>query len=187
MVNDVSRAYFYAESLKPTFVDICEEDHEEGDEFRCGELLVSMYGTRPAAGNWQRCYTELLKKHGFNTAASSTCIFHHPERDVVVFVHGDGFVSTADGDDLLWFKGVLEQKFELKSTIVGHQTEDEKSVKVLNRVITAVDHGFIYEPDIRHAELVIKKLGLENADKVSSPWSDTQNSEDAQESWTITT
>jgi len=26
MVNDVSRAYFYAEGLKPTFVEICEED-----------------------------------------------------------------------------------------------------------------------------------------------------------------
>ena len=57
---------------------------------------------------------------------------------MLVFVHGDNFVSTADGDDLLWFKGVLEQKFELKSKIVGHQAEDEKSVKVLNRVITAV-------------------------------------------------
>ena len=40
MVNDVSRAYFYAESLKPTFVQICEEDFEEGDDDRCGELLV---------------------------------------------------------------------------------------------------------------------------------------------------
>ena len=26
MVNDVSRAYFYAESMKPTFVQICDED-----------------------------------------------------------------------------------------------------------------------------------------------------------------
>ena len=74
MVNDVSRVYFYTESLKPTFVQICDEDVEEGDEDRCGELLVSMYGTRPAAGNWQRCYTELLKKNGFKAATSSTCI-----------------------------------------------------------------------------------------------------------------
>ena len=51
MVNDVARAYFNAPNLVPTFVDICEEDREPGDEGMCGELLVSMYGTRPAANN----------------------------------------------------------------------------------------------------------------------------------------
>eukprot|EP00973_Karenia_brevis_P030775 4244518-Karenia_brevis.AAC.1 len=38
MINDVSRAYFYAKSEKPTFVEICQEDFEPGDEERCGEL-----------------------------------------------------------------------------------------------------------------------------------------------------
>ena len=32
VVNDVSRAYFYAPSLNPTFVQICAEDFEPGDE-----------------------------------------------------------------------------------------------------------------------------------------------------------
>ena len=95
MINDVSRAYFYAPSMQPTFVDICEEDFQPGDEGMCGELLVSMYGTRPAAGNWQRCYTELLS-HGFVGAASCTCIVHRLVRDVMVFVHGDDIVSTGE-------------------------------------------------------------------------------------------
>ncbi len=60
MVNDVARAYFNAPSLRPKFVEICEEDREPVDENLCGELLVSMYGTRPAASNWQKCYTELF-------------------------------------------------------------------------------------------------------------------------------
>ena len=181
MVNDVSRAYFYAESLKPTFVQICDEDFEEGDEQRCGELLVSMYGTRPAAGNWQRCYTEVLKQNEFNTAASSTCIFHHPGRDILVFVHGDDFVSTASGEDLVWLKGVLASKFDIKSKIVGHEENDDKSVKILNRIVTAIDEGFTYEPDIRHAELVVKELGLENAKAVSSPWCEAQFEENAKD------
>ena len=54
MINDVSRAYFYANSDRPTFVEICEEDWEPGDEAMCGELNVSMYGTRRAAQNWQK-------------------------------------------------------------------------------------------------------------------------------------
>ena len=107
MVSDVSRAYFYAPSLKPTFVEICPEDFEPGDEHRCGELNVSVYGTRPAAGNWQRIYTQKLLESGFLKASSSSCIFFHPARHVLVFVHGDDFVSVGDGDDLQWFSQVL--------------------------------------------------------------------------------
>ena len=65
MINDVARAYFNAPSLSPTFVDICEEDFEEGDEGMCGELKVSMYGAGPAASNWKKCYTKLLVDNGF--------------------------------------------------------------------------------------------------------------------------
>ena len=36
MINDVARAYFNAPSLSPTFVDICDEDFEKGDEGMCG-------------------------------------------------------------------------------------------------------------------------------------------------------
>eukprot|EP00973_Karenia_brevis_P064695 8986637-Karenia_brevis.AAC.1 len=60
MVNDVSRAYFYAKSQQPTFVELCDEDRAPGDEGMCGELMVSMYGTRTAALNWQHCVTEVL-------------------------------------------------------------------------------------------------------------------------------
>eukprot|EP00973_Karenia_brevis_P040701 5632040-Karenia_brevis.AAC.1 len=73
MVNDVSRAYFYARSESPTFVRICDEDWEEGDEHRCGELQVSMYGIRQAAQNWQNKVSEVLGKHGFQQAKSSPC------------------------------------------------------------------------------------------------------------------
>jgi hypothetical protein len=132
MVNDVSRAYFYAPSLNPTFVEICEEDFEPGDEQRCGELAVSMYGTRPAAMNWQKCYTDLLIANGFTAAISCACMFYHYQKDISVFVHGDDFVSAGSDTNLKWFKKVLEGKFEITSNIVGHGSEDSKNVKILN-------------------------------------------------------
>ena len=49
MYADVSRAYFYARAVRPVYVKIPPEDTEEGDEARCGKLLMSMYGTRKAA------------------------------------------------------------------------------------------------------------------------------------------
>ena len=127
MVGDVSRAYVYAPSLKPTFVGICPEDFEPGDEHRCGELNVSMYRTRPAAGNWQRFYTQTLVESGFLRASSSTCIFFHPAKHVLVFVHGDDFVSVGDGDDLQWFSLVLGRSFEIKSTMSATRNKSRSS------------------------------------------------------------
>ena len=66
----------------------------------CGELLVSMYGTRPAASNWQKCYTDLLVESGFNRTRACACTFRHAERDIDLIVHGDDFLSVADQEDL---------------------------------------------------------------------------------------
>ena len=51
---DVRRAYFYAASGREVYVELPEEDYEEG---MCGKLVGSMYGTRDAARNWGREYT----------------------------------------------------------------------------------------------------------------------------------
>jgi hypothetical protein len=55
MVNDVSRAYMYADCEDDIYVELCAED-QEGDEGKtmCGELAKAMYGTRPAAKMWQK-------------------------------------------------------------------------------------------------------------------------------------
>ena len=55
MVNDITHACFYLPPTSPIFVEVCDEDREEGDKLRCGELLVSMYGTRSAARKWHKC------------------------------------------------------------------------------------------------------------------------------------
>jgi hypothetical protein len=178
MVNDVARAYFNAPNLTPLFVEICEEDREPGDEYMCGELLVSMYGTRPAASNWQKCYTELLQMNGFKVTRASTCMLWHPEKDIVVMVHGDDFISTADGDDLEWLKMVFETKFEISTEVIGHEHGDLKELKVLNRFISATEDGFVYESDVRHADILIKELGLENAKKVNTPVADVHHESD---------
>ena len=77
MVNDISIAYFYAKSESPTFVERCDEDFQEGDEEMCGELQVSMYGTRQAAQKWQQCVTRLMEGNGFDSAKSNPCMFWH--------------------------------------------------------------------------------------------------------------
>ena len=94
----------------------------------------------------------------------------------MVFVHGDDFVSTSSGAELRWLEAALERKFEIKSKTIGHDVGDRTEVKILNRVISVTQQGFRYEPDLRHAELVVSELGLENAKSVSTPWTDACDS-----------
>jgi len=172
MVNDISRAYFYAPSTSPTFVEICEEDYEDGDEHLCGELQVSMYGTRSAACNWQRCYSDLLVSAGFLKASSNPCVFYHPVRKLRTMVHGDDFVSVGSERQLKWMKVVLESKFETKTSVVGPEAHDNKSVRVLNRIITFTGSGVEYEADQRHVESMIKDMNMSLAKPLTVAGSD---------------
>ena len=46
---------------------------------------------------------------------------------------------------------------------------DEKELKVLNRIIRYTDQGIELEADLRHAELIVKQLGLEEAEPLTNP------------------
>lgn len=169
VINDVARAYLNAPSLSPTFVEICQEDFEEGGEDRCGELRVSMYGARPAVQHWQKCFTELLTKEGFKVARASTCIMRNDEKDIDMSVHGDAFVSIGDESELLWLQKVRESKFEISRVALGPGPDNFKEAKVLNRITTASDTWYTYGAGARHADLIVRILSLQNARALYSP------------------
>ena len=43
---------------------------------------------------------------------------------------------------------------------MGPGKEDEKSIRILNRIVEWSESGIIYEADQRHAEIIIKQMGL---------------------------
>ena len=53
------------------------------------------------------------------------------------------------------FRRQLEKIFEIKTKVVGTGDEEDREGKVLNRVIRVTDDGWEYEPDQRHAEIII--------------------------------
>ena len=52
---------------------------------------------------------------------------------------------------------------------MGPEKNDQKSVRLLNRVIEWTAEGINIEGDQRHAEIIIKQLGLEEARPLSTP------------------
>ena len=57
---------------------------------------------------------------------------------------------------------------------IGPAEDDDQSIMVLNQIVTWAREGIEMEADQRHAELIIKTLGVEGAKTLSTPgWSST--------------
>ena len=87
----------------------------------CGQLIKAMYGTRPAAQQWQNKYTSDLLAMGLTRGKSSPCVFRHHLRDLNTFVHGDDFVTSGSEDNLAWMQESLENIYKIKTQVLGEQ------------------------------------------------------------------
>ena len=169
MVQDVSKAYFFADATRRVFVEIPEEDFEPGDEHRCALLLKSLCGTCDAALNRAECYTSKLLNIGFSKGASSPCTFHHATRNIKLVVHGDDFVSEGSAFNLAWLDASLKKEFIMKSQVLGPDKGETRELTILNRVIRWTDQGLSWEPDARHAEAIIRDMEIFDGKGVCSP------------------
>ena len=162
---DVSRAYFYAKAVRPVYVKLPEEDLEPGDENKCGRLKMSMYGTRDAALNWSLEYGDTLRAAGYVQGRANPCLFSHGELGVSVMVHGDDFIAVGPDKNLQSTVKTLEDKYRLKTEKLGCNVSagESSEIRILNKVVRMTGDGVELEADPRHAELVIKELGLQGA------------------------
>ena len=55
----------------------------------------------------------------------------------------------------------MEEKLEIKTTIKGEAEGEVKEMRILNRVVKWTRNGITYEADPRHAEIIIRELGLQ--------------------------
>jgi hypothetical protein len=180
MVNDVSRAYFYAKMTRPLYIEIPVEDPKASPDM-LGRLRLCLYGTRDAALNWQHTLSEHLVENGFVRGTGHPSVFHHSSRDIWTLVHGDDYCSAGSPEDLDWMESMLGKKYEIKSQRIGSGTtgagnEKTPEGQVLNRVVRRTEHGYELEADLRHAELIVEQLGLQDAKAVSTPGVDPPGS-----------
>ena len=94
-LSDVSRAHFYAQSVREGFIQLPPEDPRFGQPDVCGKLLRTMYGTLDAAERWSDHDSTILKSAGFVQCQASPCHFMHPGWGAHLVVHGDDFIFVA--------------------------------------------------------------------------------------------
>ena len=87
-----------------------------------------------------------------------------------MYVHGDDYVSTGTSENLNWLKAQLENKYQVKTQVLGPEEGQAKEVKILNRIVSwKSTEGITYEADPRHTEIILEQLGLQDAKTVSTP------------------
>ena len=151
--SDVERAYFYAKSKRPLYIELLEEDKEPQDEDKFARLNLSLYGACDAAQNWQHAFARVLEAAGFKEGADSPCNCYHPIRQLRIAVHGDDFTSAGTETQLKCFEKVLDTHCGCKRQVLGPGASDSSCVRALNGTITWTSGGLQYETDRRHAEI----------------------------------
>ena len=116
----------------------------------------------------------------------------------MTLVHGDDFVSVGPREAARSFQKQLQARFEIKTQVIGDLVLDvsacassglgtsvERCVpegRVLNRVVRWTPDGWEVETDQRHADLIVKELGLSEAKPVSTPGENGNREYDAENS-----
>ena len=177
MINDVRRAYFYAQIQRDVYIEVPPEDPGSGPNV-LGKLKLCLYGTRDAAKGWQDELSQQLEGIGFIRGTGHPSVFWHPDRQIRTIVHGDDYVSSGFDSDLIWLEGELAKAYEIKTQRLGLTEGWERQGKVLNRIVSCTDSGWTVEAVPRHAELIVEQLGVESARTVVSPGVDGTEEDD---------
>ena len=174
MVNDVARAFFEAPMRRTVCVELPAEALTEAEREQgvVGLLQMSLYGTRDAAANFQEEVRKVMIELGFRQSRFSPSIYYHPQYDLMTLVHGDDFITAGGRAECQWMRRRLERRFEIKSKVIGAGAGESQEERVLNRVIRCTPQGWEYEADQRHAELIVKDVGMEDAKGVKGPGED---------------
>ena len=134
------------------------------------KLNLSLYRIREATQNWIEEYMKRLLELGFTAGPSTPCICWHEEHELFVTLHGDDFAVVGPMESLEWLKCGLEATYEIKTEFLRPKAEKcKEEIRILNRTISWTDQGIHYEPDQRHADLIVEQAGMSNSKPISTP------------------
>jgi hypothetical protein len=177
LVIDISRAHPHCIMTRVLHVALPEECNPGPDE--CAILNRLMYGCRDANQGFELKVAEVMVDCNMIQGRFSPCVYKDAikERGAAAWVHGDDFVIRTLRRNVEQFvKGISKHLITKVKAILGPRPNDDKSIRILNRMITwrdashGIDEAIEVEADGRHRELALRQLGLDNKAKgVTTP------------------
>ena len=95
-----------------------------------------MHGTRDAAQHLHDECSNQFKRIGFQQGKASLRIFHHPGGSIKIYVRGDDYVSPGRPGQAKWMKTQVENKYAVKTQVLGPGEGDQLQIKFFNRIVT---------------------------------------------------
>ena len=168
MILDVKCAFLYGECKRVIYIELPLQDPRHGTGV-VGRLVKAMYGTRDAPQIWAGEVSKALESLGFACSVLQPSVFVHRGREMLVIVHVDDFLCSGTEADCKWLYDALRKKYDLKSTILYPNTQEEG--RYLNRRIRWVGTEIEIEGDEKHAKLLIDEWGMSQCKGVDTPLS----------------
>ena len=129
---DVKKAQLCSDLLRELYVERPPEANEPPDNV--WRLKRAMYGTRDAAGAWEREWTT-LNSVGFESGVSNPALLHCETLDASMVVHGDDFITLGDSEELSEVERAMSDQYTIKvRAILGAGRDDIRWWKELDGV-----------------------------------------------------
>ena len=163
---DISRAHFQGTAQRLIEIKLPAEDHQKYAEDNVGRLVKSMYGTQDTSHIWQLDYVNLIcgDSGGFRGGKHSAALFHNPNQDVSMAVHGDDSVCLSDVDGLKHIDSLLKSKHTAKDMGTLRFEGSDSSV------VESCIQGWSWSNWTVHTPLIISESGCNtNTKAVSTP------------------
>ena len=168
-VVDVRRAYFFAEPLPKTFVELPDHCDLDTQTRCCGRLRRCLYGMRQAGRSWQRETEKGIKVAGMVMGKMSRCSFKSPCGKLVGVVHGDDILLAGPRSLVDAIRKSPRKRQEKREQMMGVRPTDASEIVMLNRRFQCMEKEIRISPDPRHVKEIFEELGLEGAKSADTP------------------
>ena len=163
MFIDVKKAHLNGEVAEDEFAYILLPKEVGGG---VGRLRRWLYGMRPAASAWEDHYAMRLKEVGFERGRAAPTAFVNTTTGVRVVVWGDDFTFLGRERHLKNIAEEMAQWYDIKvRAVMGPCRDDDKEVRILNRVVKWERDKITYEADDKHVVKIMDELGFDDSTK----------------------
>ena len=150
--------HLFADIKRRVYFELTTEDPPSINGNMVGKLENALYGARDAPPAWHDELTRSLTETGFTTSARFSGVYFHELLEVAMVAHVDDPNCSGPVMNLQWVRAELSSKYEVKGRVM---VEGNSEIKFLGRIIGRNEHGFHWEEDPKHRNILREEWGSE--------------------------
>ena len=164
-VIDVTTAFLQSDPYPPEVVKYLRYRDPDTTEVRYARLKGPIYGEASAPKRWEQTLAPWIISQGFVRGENEKCVYHHPDRNLLVITYVDDLAIKGRETDAQWFMNALKQRFKCKD---AEKLTADSPLDYLGMVIS-IDTQRTYLSMEKYIDGCLHSLGLEDCRTVTTP------------------